>query len=574
MTQVRFAYVLVAVGATLTATSLAGAQDVAGTVRDGVTDAPVRGAVVMVLTADRQLVARRLSSSAGVFRLTIGSGTLLRVIRIGYIPFEKPVNELGAEPIVVRMTPASRMIAPVAVTANPVCPRRSDQREALGLWSAAADALLAMVVASADSQHTGLMTQVLYNRLMYRDGTTIRRQSTRRVVTGNVLPIRADRDPEDFVEQGYVITRPTGATYYAPDPEVLLDSSFAATHCLSMRSASRGDATRIGVAFEPTIDRRTVPDIAGVLWLNRDPLSLHTLEFEYRGVPQAVINARSGGRLEFQTLSDGVPIISSWQVRSPRLAWLRNSRPVTAELYETGGLIADGVLSDGTSWTAPLATLRGRVSNIVTNQPVPGAIVTLDSTDQLVETDSSGRFFFDQLLPGPYVLRVRDSVPIHPVRVDSDGNLVPDSSALMQWVTRTATTDLDVQLRFTPFVETALPWREPVGGCGKQFHERRFVVVGSVLNASNRPVPDVPVRLIWADTSRRVVLETTVDARADEGGGFIVCGIPSDRTLGSRVVGPNGAVHTGTARITRLDPDGARKLPATTRAITLRIPNP
>jgi hypothetical protein len=143
----------------------------------------------------------------------------------------------------------------------------------------------------------------------------------------------------------------------------------------------------------------------------------------------------------------------------------------------------------------------------------------------------------------------------------------------MQWVTRTATTDLNVQLRFTPFVETSLPWRQPVGGCGKQFYERRFVVMGNVVNASDQPVPNMPVRLSWTDTSRKVILETTVHARADEGGGFIVCGIPSDRRLGSTVVGPDGVVHTGTARITRLDPDGTRKLPANTRALTLRIPD-
>ena len=548
------------------------AQEVSGTVRDSVTGTPVRGAVVMVLAANRTPLERRLSSSNGSFRLSIGAGTLLRVIRIGYLPFEKSINQLGSEPLVVTMAPAGRMIAAVTVRSNPVCPRRDDQRDALALWSAATDALLAVVVASADSQHTGLMTQLLFNRLMYPDGSSIRRQSTRRVVTGNVMPIRADRDPEEFVQTGYVVTHAGGTTYYAPDPEVLLDSSFAATHCLSIRSGPRNDTTRIGVAFEPPYGR-AIPDIAGVLWLTRNPLALHSLEFEYRGgIPQVVMNLRSGGRLQFETLSDGVPIISSWQVRSPRLAYVRG-RPLPAELYETGGLIADGVFTDGTSWLAPLATLRGRVSNIVTDQPVPNAVVSLDSTDQSVATDSTGRFFFDQLLPGPHVLRVRDSMPVFPVRVDSSGALVPDSSAVMQWVTRTATTDLNVQIGFTPFVEAALPWREPFGGCGKQVQlpEKRFVVVGEVVSPTNQPVPDVAVRLTWADTSRGVVLETSIDAQADGSGTFIVCGIPSDRTLGSRVITTTGVVHTGTTRITRIDPEKRKNMPDTMRAVTLKI---
>ncbi|HEX6314300.1 MAG TPA: carboxypeptidase-like regulatory domain-containing protein [Gemmatimonadaceae bacterium] len=551
------------------------AQDLSGMVRDELTGAPVRGAVVMTLAANREPVVRRLSSSSGTFRISIAGATLLRVIRIGYLPYERPITDIGAGPVSISLRAAGRMIAPVSVRSNPVCPRRNDQREALSLWSSATDALLAMVVASGDSQHTGLMTQILYNRLMFPDGSGIRRQSTRRVVTGNVLPIRADRDPEEFVETGYVVVRTDGATYYAPDPEILLDSSFAATHCLSMRGSPRGDTTRIGVAFEPPYDRRNIPDIAGVLWLNRNPLSLHSLEFEYRGVPQAMMNVRSGGQLQFETLSDGVPIISSWQVRSPRLAFLRNGRPVPAELYETGGLIADGVLSDGTSWMAPLATVRGRVSNIVTDQPVPDAVVTLDSTDQKVTSDSVGRFLFDQLLPGPYVLRVRDSLSIHPMRVDSTGNLVPDSSAVMQRVTRSATVDLNVRIGFTPFVEAALPWREPVNGCGKpqaQFPEKRFVVVGEVLSSAGQPVPDVAIQLSWADTSRGVVLETAIDARADAFGTFIVCGIPSDRSLGSRVITASGVVHNGTARITRLDPEKRRGMPASMRAVTLRLP--
>ena len=346
-----------AIGASLLTARVSAAQEVSGTVRDSVTGAPVRGAVVMILAADRAPVARRLSSSNGSFQLSIGSGTFLRVIRIGYLPFEKRINQLGTGPVVVSMAPAGRMIAAVTVRSNPVCPKRDDQRQALALWSAAADALLAVVVSSADSQHTGLMTQLLYNRLVTNSGRTIVRQSSRRVVTGNVLPIRADRDPEEFVQQGYVVQRPGGATYYAPDPEVLLDSSFAASHCLTMRGIPRDDTTRIGVAFEPPYGR-AIPDIAGVLWLTRNPLALHSFEFQYRGVPLVVQNVGSGGRLEFETLSDGSPIIKSWQVRSPRLANVRG-RLYVAEVYETGGLIADGVYTDGTSWLAPLATMRG-----------------------------------------------------------------------------------------------------------------------------------------------------------------------------------------------------------------------
>ena len=115
-------------------------------------------------------------------------------------------------------------------------------------------------------------------------------------MTGNIAPIRADRPPAAFVDSGYVVQKGDVSTYYGPDPMVLLDSSFAATHCLSIRSDARGRPGQIGVAFAPPRDR-TVSDIAGVLWLTREPLALKTLEFEYRGVDQSVIDMRGGGRL-------------------------------------------------------------------------------------------------------------------------------------------------------------------------------------------------------------------------------------------------------------------------------------
>jgi hypothetical protein len=349
---------------------------------------------------------------------------------------------------------------------------------------------------------------------------------------------------------------------------VLLDSSFAASHCLTMRSAPRGDTLRIGVGFEPPYGRATT-DIEGVLWLNRNPLELHSLEFKYSGVPLPVMNIGSGGRIDFKTLTNGVPIITAWHVRSPRLAFVRD-RPMVAEVYETGGLIADGEFSDGTSWVAPLAVLRGRISSMVSNRPVWDALVTLDSTDQSARTDSAGRFFFDQLLPGPHVLRVKDSLGVFALKVQ-DGEIVPDSAAVMQWVTRTATNDLNVQIGFTPFVETALPWHEPLPGCG-QLDPRRFTVVGTVVTEGRTAVPNVPIQLSWADTSRGVIVATSVNARSDESGGFVVCGIPSDRALTSQVVAPDGRIHSGPTRITRVQPDDDRKLPKTVRSVTLRIP--
>jgi hypothetical protein len=570
----RFTTIFLCLG--VAAASSAGAQEISGVVRDSVSGATIRGAVVTVLGANRQQLARGLTSSSGSFRLPLGTGSVVRVIRIGFLPTEIPVDSSGTR-LTIIMRPAGRMIAAVSIVANPLCPRRADQDQALALWSAATDALLAIVVASEDSAHTGLVTQLLFNRRLIND--RVAWQSTRRTVTGNVSPIRADRHPDAFVEEGYVVEREGGFTYYAPDPEVLLDSSFAATHCLSLRTDGPPGLT--GVAFAPTSNRRNRPDIAGTLWLSRAPLALHSLEFLYRGVPQAILDVRAGGRLEFLTPSDDVPIISRWHVRSPRLRGVRTMDrdnrvrlryPVAWEVYETGGLIADGELAGGTSWSTPLATLRGRVRNAVADEPVRNARVTLDSTDQAALTDSAGNFYFEHLLPGPHVLRVIDSIQVRGELVNDSGQVVPDT-VVMQRVTRSASQSIDVGLAAGGPLVVTLPWRAPVSGCGPYVNEKRFFVLGTVRTSTGSIAPNVPIQLSWADTLRGTRVETTVEARADSTGGFVMCGIPADEWLATRAVGPTGTVHTGRSRITSSD-RAPGPVSRTTRALRITIPEP
>ncbi|NUQ10819.1 MAG: carboxypeptidase regulatory-like domain-containing protein [Gemmatimonadaceae bacterium] len=547
----------------------AGAQDVSGFVRDATTGAPIPGAVVMVLDATRATVARGLTSTGGAFRLPVSSGITLRVIRIGFAPFEAPLARLAPSPVTISMTLLGRIMDRIAVRANPVCPRRADQREALALWSAATDAFLAMVVANTEASTSGTVTQLLYNRLMEPGGRRIAHQSSRRVVTGNIAPIRADRPPAAFVDSGYVVQRGDVSTYYGPDAMVLLDSSFAATHCLSIRSDARGRPGQIGVAFAPPRDR-AVSDIAGVLWLSREPLSLKTLEFEYRGVDQSVIDMRGGGRLEFATLSNGVPTITSWLVRSPRLAYLPagtmlrgravREREVSTihEIYETGGLIVSGRLADGTTWSAPLATQGGVVLTMRTGTPVVGAVVTFDSTDQRAVTDSAGHFVFHELLPGPHQLRIVDTTAIRVRIADSTTFVLPDSS-LQQMVMRVATRRVEIRAATTAPLEVRLPWREVVPGCGVHEGEPRFFVMGVVMTPDSAPVPSADVRLSWTDGSPGGAVETTVATRANTDGAFFVCGIPADRELATRVVTTTGAEMLGTSRLSRsvTNPDGS-----------------
>jgi hypothetical protein len=424
-----------------------------------------------------------------------------------------------------------------------------------------------MTVASSEASQGGAVNQLLYNRLLDNAGRRIVRQSTQRVVTENASPIRAGRDPDEFVASGYVLRNGDVTSWYGPDPEVLLDSTFAATHCLSIQSDSRAHPGEVGVAFTPTSDRAFIPDIAGVLWLTRSPMALKSLTFEYRGVDRSILDMRAGGRLDFETLSNGVPIIRSWTVRSPRVGYQRAGRyvnrrwvvdtvrAVVLEIHETGGLITGGRLTDGTVLTAPLATLGGRVLQVRTGDPSPGARVTLDSTDRVAFADRDGQFSFEEVLPGPYVIRARDSVVIHSATVDSTGQVVPDT-AMQQIVRRTATMAVEARIGHVVPIDLRMPWRDVVGGCtAASGPELRFVVLGVVVTPNDQPIPNARVSLRWADTVRGSTVETEMEGVTDEGGGFLLCGLPAEVPLATRVAVATGVDFRGTTRVKRVDYD-------------------
>jgi hypothetical protein len=546
-----------------------GAQVIGGIVRDSGTSQPVSGAVVFLLDSNRQPFSRTLTSSSGAFRLRVEGSALLRVLRIGYTPYEQPIDGNAGTALTIALVALDNTLRPVTVNTQPVCPARRDQGEALAIWASATDGMLAMTVAATEVSQGGTVNQLLYNRLL-DDAGRIQRQSTQRVVTENAAPIRADRDPDDFVTSGYVLQKGDVTSWYAPDAEVLLDSSFAATHCLSIQNDARAHPGEIGVAFTPTSNRASVADIAGVLWLTRSPMALKSLTFEYRGVDKSILAMRAGGRLDFETLSNGVPIIRSWTLRSPKLGyervgrfvnqrWVMDSlRTFVEEIHETGGLITGGRLTDGTMLTVPLATLGGRLLHARTGEPVPRARVTLDSTDHITIADQNGQFSFEDVLPGPYTVRARDSILIYARTADTIDNAAIERD-LHQIVRRTATMAVEARVGHVTPIDLRMPWRDAVGGCTTApGPELRFAVLGIVLTPSNEPIPNSRIQLRWADTVRGSMYETEMESVTDDGGGFFLCGLPADVSLSTRVSPQTGAAYQGTTKVSRAGDNGRR----------------
>lgn len=580
----RFAALVVPIAVALTAAT-AQAQDYTGMVRDSVTGAPIAGAVVMLLDTRQEPVARTLTTTTGTFRLRRAAAVTFRVIRIGYSPFESPLASLATGPLEIGLVALGNRLPVVAVEANPVCPERRDSRDALALWSAATDGLYALVVASDSTVEPGTVNQLLFDRRLSDNGREVLEQKVRIARTGNAAPIRAGRTAADFAENGYVERTATSTIYYAPDPEVLLDSTFATTHCLSLREGDRGHQGEIGVAFTPARGRGAIPDIEGVLWMNRNPLALRSLEFEYRGLDRAIMETNAGGRLDFETLSNGMPIIRYWHVRSPRVAYhriadrqggapqLQAEVPLVIGRHETGGMIASGMLADGTAWSTPLATLAGRVLNSRTRDGVHRAQVSLDSTDYRTRTDPQGQFSFEGVLPGTYVLRVVDTLTVFRMKPDPELGFVVDTGVL-QRVWRTAAVEVNARLGRVDPVDLQLPWREPVGGCYRfRAEQPRFVVTGFVVTRDSAAVADAQVRITWSDIERGgSVTETNIVARTAQDGLFQMCGVPAKRQLEATVLARNGRVYKGTASVPEVEYDaGNRRRPGNMRRIRLVV---
>lgn len=548
-------------------TTVAAQEVLAGTIRDSLTGAPVRGAVVM-LFGERDTVARVLTAADGTYRLSGAGASRVRVVRIGYAPHDVDLRSLLHTSADISLVPLGRRLPAVSVRASQLCPRRPDQAEALALWAAAADGLLALAVASSEATVSDTVTQIRFVRLVDGTGSRVRSQTVEHVVTGNAAPIRADRAPEDFATTGYLLRSPSTTTFLGPDPIVLLHPTFAETHCLSVRHDPRRHVGQVGVAFAPVRGRTGIPDIEGVLWLKDNPLALESLDFTYRGVDKVVRDVQAGGRLEFETLTNGLPLIQYWHIRSPQMVYLPAGRsvqggrvevtgdvPSVVAVNETGGLVESGHLSDGTSWAARLATWNGRVLNDRSDDPVPGAVITLDSTDYLATTDSNGRFAFTRLLPGPYVARVRDSVHVMAGFADS-GVLIPRHAVVQQTVTRESSVRLDVALQRTLRTDLRLPWRSPVPGCGNNSPAQpRFTVAGSVMTPDSLPVPMAAIRLSWGESGRDRNASTVIEARTDAEGFFLVCGVVGDRALDALVVSAEGHAYRGTTTVPAVDYD-------------------
>lgn len=293
------------------------AQVVRGAVVDKFSREPVVSGIVVLLGDDGAELDRVLTDATGRFllRSRVAGEHRLRTLIIGFQPWESQAFALAAGQTVQRDVELELLrvaLPPITVEAERTCVTRPGEGElAAALWEEVKKAVSATTLA-AESRR-------------YRFRTRTREQFVDRVgvtQTDTVFPLApgyrawpfASLDPELLSRRGFVQQDVGGPVFYGPDAVLLVSDIFLDDHCFRVRR--RDNDQELGLLFEPVGGRR-VPEIEGVLWLDRESTALRRLEWRYRNIPPWARQGQPSGSIEFSQLPDGAWFVRGWTLRAP-----------------------------------------------------------------------------------------------------------------------------------------------------------------------------------------------------------------------------------------------------------------
>lgn len=396
----------------------AAAQGVRGVVVLPDSATPARGILLTATDARGEIVARALSDARGEFELRVPRPTrvTLRALRVGYRPTVFGALDLGAAAITVRVVLQREAVqlASITVRRSDACRSRDDSRTRVAdVWEEARKALLA---AETQRDSDGLVAEwTQFDRQIDTTGRRVVDQAVHLTRAPSNRPFRSEAAAL-LAKDGYVVERDGEVIYYAPDADVLLSDSFAATHCFRLQAPPDEGSTLIGLQFRPVDGARARRDIEGTFWIDRTSAELRSLEFAFTNMPAAADRAEPGGRVEFTRLPDGEWLVSRWHIRMPELQRVAQSTTtnnrvsiVGSPIRWRGTKVVGGEITQVERSGAVIFRARGS-SLLVRLRPPPddptlplhGAVVRLDGTDYAAVTDSLGAARFPLVLAGQY----------------------------------------------------------------------------------------------------------------------------------------------------------------------------
>jgi len=477
---------------------------------------PIVGAFVLLYPASGDASAEApaldaaLTGADGHFSLSAPRAGLyrLRVDRIGYqghltAPFE--LTSAGAAETTITSVVEPIELPVITARVEAPCEIDASASERFGaVWEEARKALATAIWSEREGVYR--ITALRYERVFDRSGRVV--DSHERVREG----LRRDspylgQPADELARGGYVRFEGDSVRFYVPDAEALLSDVFLEGHCFRLVPGEREDLPGwIGLEFEP-VPGRPVPDIAGVMWIDRATSGLRRLDLGYTGLPDRLARHLPAARMEFTALPTGAWIVRKWSIRAPVVA--RTGPRELAGYSVMGG----EVTSIATPSREPIATweaetvvrggavLTGRITT-ATGKALPGAVVSAGSARGAA--DEQGRFRIEGLPAGRTRL-----------------TFTSERLAALGWISP----PLFVELAVAGATEITFvaPSDEEIAATLCPGSEKGAVVTG-VMRVGGSIPGDADITASWSEGARRVI-------PVEKDGRYVVCGVPAGRVF-------------------------------------------
>lgn len=297
------------------------AQGVRGRLLQPDSSTAIVGALVVLEDGAGHRAAQSVSGAEGRYTLrapAVGAYKL-RVLRIGYLPFEVPVSIEHVEDVERTLILAGTTVTlpEISVAGKSMCGEfsRGDTLSS-ALWTEAGTALR---IAAQTVRERSLRFVVIREEREISAAGKVRTIDAENRLGTTGWPVRS-LPVDSLLEYGFILNREDlseGPTWLGPDPDVLLSSAFFAGHCFQTVPPAAGlPAEWVGLAFVPAFESM-LTDVRGTLWLDRSSGELRRIDYGYTLLPKWAKDRDAGGTLSLARLNDGGWVVQRWLMRVP-----------------------------------------------------------------------------------------------------------------------------------------------------------------------------------------------------------------------------------------------------------------
>jgi hypothetical protein len=465
------------------------------------------------------------------------SSSTLELVRGRTTPIELSLGRFATSLSTVHVAATSRCtLAPAAGSTT------------LQLWQDVQSALTAAVITeSGHSAGHALLNR--FSREIDPETRRVVRSAAWQAIASSSEPYSA-LPADSLAARGFVVTEGQDVVYYAPDARTLLSESFAKTHCFRP-STDADHPGLIGLAFTP-VQQSARGQVSGALWMDRTSRELRYLEFRYSNPTSNTTGAGptdATGRIDYTRLPDGEWIVGHWILNVP-IVVMRDARTISSggslglgvgatltrtriphlqSLWEIGG-DAHFTADSSSAFPAAASVVEGQIVNGVdtlsTRPAIRGLRVLLTPVNDTAHTTplqrltaADGRFSFDSVTSGDYVMRIT-SPSLDTIAVE-----IPDRPIHVDRAMRLAITTT------LPTMTSALS-----ALCGADYRPGDMVLHGIVKDhRTGKPVSGATVKDYWYDamSNDRNFTAHTQNASTLTGadGSYSLCAAAPRRTL-------------------------------------------